>query len=456
MTQFSLTGPSKDVVINKAKQKEQASIVKSSQPSEKYTFPTRIFEAIKSKIQPVIIVGSAGTGKTTLIREILRDETVRQVVVAPTGVAALNCGGATIHSFFRISPGINDPSKLDRITGKQATLIRGLDRVIIDEISMVRADLLDMIDYRLRTVRKNDDPFGGVQIIMVGDFSQLPPIVTDGERETFEQEYKTRYIFSAKVLRDASPHIIELSRIYRQKNKKFAELLANIRSGKNLESTIAKLNSSCFGEHRSGKVPLLLTGHNEIADKYNQEELQKLPGKTYVYGGTLDGDFNISKGNLPAPNTLRLKIGARVMMLKNDTNRRWANGNLATVTKLKDQEIYVRIDGQNAEYLVTQDTWERYSYTLESGEVLRQVIGRYSQFPLKLSWASTIHKAQGLTLDDVRVDLSRGSFESGQMYVALSRATSLEGLSFTAPLTNKDVMIDPEIANLFKVNEVVQ
>jgi hypothetical protein len=200
---------------------------------------------------------------------------------------------------------------------------------------------------------------------------------------------------------------------------------------------------------------LLLTGHNEIADKYNQVELQKLPGKIYTYGGMLDGDFNISKSNLPAPYVLRLKVGARVMMLKNDPDQRWANGNLATVTRLSDQEIYVRIDRQSVEYQVEQDTWERYAYALSSGEVSRQVVGRYSQFPLKLSWASTIHKAQGLTLDDVRIDMLRRSFESGQTYVALSRATSLAGLSFTAPLSINDVIIDSNLLNLFNVDEMI-
>jgi GTPase SAR1 family protein len=447
--------PSRIIVKDEEKPKNQVNIATENQPSIKYEFPKRIFEVLGSKTRSIFIVGRAGTGKTTLIREILRDKAVKQVVVAPTGVAALNCCGVTIHSFFRIPPGLRDPTKLDPISKKQASLIRKLERVIIDEISMVRADLLDMIDYRLRTIRKNEEPFGGVQIVMVGDFFQLPPILTDNERKTFEQKYKTRYVFSAKVFQNIKPYIIELSRVYRQENKKFAELLANIRNGKYLESTITKLNSVCFCKHRSGKVPLLLTGHNEIADKYNQAELQKLPGKMHTYGGTLDGDFNISKNNLPAPHTLHLKVGARVMMLKNDPSQRWANGNLATITKLSDQEIYVRIDGRNIEYLVEQDMWERYAYTLSSGEISKQVVGRYSQFPLKLSWASTIHKAQGLTLDDVRIDLSRRSFESGQMYVALSRATSLAGLSFTAPLSSSDVIVDSNLLSLFRVDEVI-
>jgi hypothetical protein len=320
---------------------------------------------------------------------------------------------------------------------------------------MVRADLLDMVDYRLRTIRKNDAPFGGVKIIMVGDFFQLPPILTDNEQNTFAQEYETRYVFSAKVFRNVSPYIIELSRVYRQENKKFVELLANIRNGNHLDSTIAELNSICFCKHRSGNVPLLLTGHNEIANKYNNAELQRLPGKMYEYVGAIDGIFDISKSNLPAPKMLQLKVGARVMMLKNDSIKRWANGNLATVTKLSDKEIHVRIDGQEAESLVEQDTWERYTYTLSSGKISRQVIGKYTQFPLKLSWASTIHKAQGLTLDDVRIDLSQRSFESGQMYVALSRATSIDGLSFTAPLSINDVIIDSALNKLFKVDEVI-
>jgi len=406
-----------------------------------YTFPKRVFELLKDTGQALLIVGRAGTGKTTLIKEILKDDTIKQVVLAPTGVAAIAVGGQTLHSFFRIPPGLNNPNDLDPLPSKPTKLIKSLNRIIIDEISMVRADLLDIVDYRLRTVRENNKPFGGVQIVMVGDFYQLPPVLTMNEREVFDEIYDGNFVFSAKVFRQLPLYTIELGKVYRQQDEHFVELLGNIRTGSQIDATLRELNNTCVGEHRAGKTPMLLTAYNEVAEKYNKQKLAELGGEEWVYDSEIQGKFDLSRDHLPAPAILHLKVGARVMMLRNDQKGRWVNGSLATITKLEDVVMKVLVDGD--------------AYALHHSEIAKEVVGKYIQFPVKLAWASTIHKAQGLTIDDVRLDLSRRSFEKGQTYVALSRATSLEGLSFTAPLTYRDVIVDLDLPQRLRVDEMV-
>jgi ATP-dependent exoDNAse (exonuclease V) alpha subunit len=410
-------------------------------------------DALGNTDTTLLITGKAGTGKSTLVKEMLRDDRIRQVVLAPTGVAALQVGGQTIHSFFRIPPSLNDPSHLTPMYGKKAALVRSLDRIIIDEISMVRADLLDMVDILLRNARKKNSPFGGIQVVMVGDFYQLPPIVSRDEQEVFEQLYENRYIFSANVFREIQLKIVELSHVFRQHDREFVDILGNIREGKMVNESIEFLNSRCVRAHRVDRVPLLLTAHNITANEYNMKKLNALPSAVYTYHSKIAGEFNLSKDKFPAPEILYLKEGARIMMIKNDTNsRRWVNGSLGTVRELSDDAIYVDIDQGTQTWKVGQFTWERYVYDLDTKEdkICKKIVGKYTQFPLKLAWASTIHKAQGLTLDDVRLDLSTGNFECGQTYVALSRVTSIEGLSFTQPLIEDDIIVD------HKLNELLQ
>jgi GTPase SAR1 family protein len=410
-----------------------------------YNFPDEIFESLNDKKRSFLITGRAGTGKTTLIRELLKDRDIRQVVLAPTGIAAMQVGGQTIHSFFKIPPGLNDPRELPPIYGKQASIIKNIDRIIIDEISMVRADLLDIIDYILRRTRKKDLPFAGVQIVMVGDFYQLPPVVGYDERDSYNKLYEDRYIFSARVVQEIDLKIIELSEVFRQKDEHFVEILGNIREGKNIQESVTFLNEKCFRMHETGKMPLLLTAHNATADAYNLSKLRELPGGVYAYQGKLDGDFNLAKNKLPAPEVLYLKIGARVMMTKNDNNQnRWVNGSLGTVEDLSEEGIIVRIDRSAQVCEINKSKWERqiYDFDAETDRIEKKIVGKYTQFPIQLAWASTIHKAQGLTLDDVRLDLSAGNFECGQTYVALSRVTSLDGLSFTHPLSVDDIIVD--------------
>lgn len=415
----------------------------------RYSFPEEIFTELEKQDQIILITGRAGTGKTTLIKEILKNKNIKQIVLAPTGVTAIQVAGETIHKFFRIAPGLNNLNQIKAVFGRQAKIIEKVERIIIDEISMVRADLLDIIDITLQKTRNNILPFGGVQVIMVGDLYQLPPIVSKDEKEVFEKIYNGRFIFSSKVIGGIKLKQIELSQIFRQKDIDFISLLGNIRHGIDLEDTVNILNNKCLKQHRESCMPILLTGRNLDANNYNLAKLNDLHGNAKIYLGAMEGDFDLAKNNLPASNTLELKINARVMILKNDINNQYVNGDLGTVIKLSDNSVKVILDRNSTTYDIISVTWERCIYSFNEGlnQIEKQIVGKYTQLPLKLAWASTIHKAQGLTLDDVRIDFSKGCFESGQAYVALSRATSLEGLSFVEPLSVKDIIIDKELKN---------
>jgi len=407
----------------------------------------RALQAIKRHDSIVMILGRAGTGKTTLIRSILENEGGNQVVVAPTGVAAVNVGGQTIHSFFRIPPRLHNLSEIQPRRGG-SRLFRNLKRVIIDEISMVRADLLDAIDYALQINRKDSRPFGGVQMILVGDFLQLPPVVREDEDEILKNMgYATPYAFSAKCLRNSTVTIIELSKIYRQDSPDYIRMLGDLRSGNDAENAVQSFNHSCHGSHKREVIPVILTGTNAVADKYNDLGLKNLPGQAVSYEGIISGEFNLTKDKLPAPEYLTLKVGSRVMMVKNDKAKKWVNGSLGTIVRLGQDRVWVQLDGKNDEYEVTKVSWDniRYEWDNEKQKIEAKVVGSYSQIPIIPAWALTIHKAQGLTLENVRVDLATGAFASGQAYVALSRARSLQGLSLANALRVSDVIVDPRL-----------
>ncbi len=400
--------------------------------------------AIRGDHPVVMITGRAGTGKTTLIRKLIEQDGTNQVVVAPTGVAAVNVGGQTIHSFLRIPPRLHNLSEIQPRRGG-AKLFKNLKRVIIDEISMVRADLLDTIDYAMQINRKDHRPFGGVQMVLVGDFLQLPPVVRGDEAEILaNMGYETPFAFSAKCLRDNPVTKIELSKIYRQDDPEFIRLLGNLRSGHELGETVEAFNRACHGAHKRKPDPVILCGTNAVADRYNRDGMNALPGQAVSYEGVLSGEFNLDKDKLPAPEMLTLKVGARIMMVKNDKDKNWVNGSLGTVVRLGQDRIWVNLDDKNGEYEVAKVSWDniRYGWHEESQKIEANTVGSYSQIPVIPAWALTIHKAQGLTLDNVRVDLATGAFASGQAYVALSRARSLEGLSFATPLRVADIIVD--------------
>jgi ATP-dependent DNA helicase PIF1 len=424
------------------------------QSSRQIQLPASSKEAVMLAIRqnsPVTLIhGRAGTGKTTLVRQIIEESKLNHVVVAPTGVAALNAGGQTIHSFFGLPPRMIN---LDEITprNKLRTILRRLDFIVIDEISMVRADLMDAIDRTLRVNRGRDEPFGGIPMLLVGDFLQLPPIVGEQDESILRNSgYDSHFAFGAKCIHSLRPHIIELNTVYRQTELEFIDLLRQLREGRNVDDVVATLNALCYRPHRAIVIPVTLTARTASAEHHNLAGLRALRGQVKTYTCTIVGEFALgSKQRLPAPEFLDLKSGARVMLVKNDPNKRWVNGSLGTVTRMESESVCVRLDEGHSEYHVTRESWEsvRYEWDYSKQRIEAKVVGTYSQIPLIPAWAITIHKAQGLTLSDVRVDLGEGAFSEGQTYVALSRAKTLDGLSLARPLTAGDVRVNPDLVD---------
>jgi hypothetical protein len=388
------------------------------------------FDAVTQGRQIVFVTGGAGTGKSTFIRELrARFPEKQSIVLAPTGVAALNAGGQTIHSFCRLP--LRPVTAQDAKKEEDPSLIERLDLVVIDEISMVRADVLDGVDAFLRLNRRSKLPFGGVQMILVGDLFQLPPVVTRRDAEAIAERYATPHFFSAHSLKGLKFFPVELQIVYRQRDSTFAELLARIRDGNGAAEAVAQLNSQCAGRVLKGQH-LILVPTRDAAATENDARLAALPGIPRNYDAVSEGSFQTaSPDRLPAPRQLALKKGAQVMFVRNDgERRRWVNGTVGIVKALRDGVVRVRLD-DGTEHDVEVIEWEDIHYALDkkTNAIVEEVAGVYRQLPLMPAWAVTIHKAQGLTLERVMVDLARGAFADGQVYVALSRCQSLEGLS---------------------------
>ncbi|MEP1229608.1 MAG: AAA family ATPase [Litorimonas sp.] len=399
-----------------------------------------ILEHIRSEDRsPILVTGEAGTGKSTLVNYIKRLGDVGNVVVlAPTGVAALNVGGQTIHSFFRFPfQVINEHALSDQRSNR---LWKKVELVVIDEISMVRADILDGIDIVLRKAQDASLPFGGCRILCVGDFHQLPPVIPMREKAVLAQfGYAGPYAYDAKVFENYPPVHFELTKVYRQKDPNFVNILSDIRLARNVATAVSKLNGVCVRPHRQGHIPILLTATNVIAEKYNKRGLEGLEYQVTEYASVTKGKFNTNRA--PAPAKLRLKKGARVMAVKNDPQKRWVNGSLGTITNLTKEDVYVKFDSGGAVRKIEPAKWNAINYKWNDAaqKVEEATTASFEQIPLILAWAVTIHKAQGLTLDDVRIDLGNSAFASGQAYVALSRARTLAGLSLTTPLRVQDI-----------------
>ncbi|MEA2238990.1 MAG: ATP-dependent helicase [Thermoanaerobaculia bacterium] len=387
------------------------------------------FDAVTKGRQIVFVTGGAGTGKSTFIRELrARFPEKQSVVLAPTGVAALNAGGQTIHSFCKLPPRLVTPQDIRK--AKDPSLVEKLDMVIIDEISMVRADVLDGIDAFLRVNRESALPFGGVQMVLVGDLFQLPPVVTPKDGPELRERYPSPHFFSAHCLKGLKFFPVELQIVYRQRDTTFAQLLAKLRDGVGAADAVAQLNSHCAGRELKGQH-LILVPTREAAAMENDARLTALPGTPRTYEAGCEGSFeSAGPDRLPAPKQLALKPGAQVMFVRNDSEKRWVNGTIGIVKNLSDGSIHVRLeDGEVHEVEIIE--WEDVHYALDekTNAIVEEVAGVYRQFPLMPAWAVTIHKAQGLTLERVMVDLARGAFADGQVYVALSRCQSMEGLS---------------------------
>ncbi|MCS0501161.1 ATP-dependent DNA helicase [Ancylobacter mangrovi] len=395
----------------------------------------------------VMVLGGAGTGKTTFLHALRRHGGSKQAFLAPTGVAALQLGGQTIHSFFGIPPRLIDPDEVKPRPQKRR-LMKKLERLVIDEVSMVRADLLDAVDRSLRLARGDPSPFGGVQVVLVGDFLQLPPVVPMAEREILGRlGYEGPFAFDARVLRETEVARLPFLQVYRQSDAAFVGHLADLRAGRQVERAVAAINAASFRAHREGRIPVVLAPTNARVDAYNRRGMETLTEAGRIFEGKSEGEFDLANDRLPVPEVLVLKVGARVMAVRNDPERQWVNGSVGTVIGLAPDRAFVRLDGAGV-VEIERTSWERIRYDWDeaTGGLAAKVVGTYTQLPLVPAWAVTVHKAQGLTLEDVRIDFDSGAFAAGQAYVALSRARSLEGLSLVRPLRAGDIRIDRRVA----------
>ncbi|GAA1794479.1 ATP-dependent DNA helicase [Agromyces lapidis] len=407
-----------------------------------------VFQAIEETREHVFVTGRAGTGKSTLLNH-LNWQTKKQIVIcAPTGVAALNVGGQTIHSLFRLPIGVIADHDIDQNDAVRK-ILNAMDTLVIDEVSMVNADLMDAMDRSLRQARQRPlEPFGGAQVVLFGDPYQLAPVPGDAdERAYFADTYDSMWFFDAKVWREADLKIFELGEIHRQHDDQFKQLLNAVRHGRVTAEMAGVLNG--VGARRplpeQGAITLATT--NSTVNRINATQLARLPGKSKANAAEVNGDFGGRA--FPADERLELKVGAQVMFLRNDTaigpdGQRWVNGTIGTITSLK-REVRVEIDGE--EHEIEPVTWEKYRYTWHAArkKLEKEIVAEFTQFPLRLAWAVTIHKSQGASYDTAIVDLGPRVFSPGQTYVALSRLTSLEGLYLQRPLRPSDIIVDRNV-----------
>ena len=405
------------------------------------------FESIVAQIENTknhfYITGKAGSGKSTLLAYFRSVTKKNTAVLAPTGVAAIRVKGQTIHSFFGFPPKVIQTRHIKKV--RQIELLQNLETLIIDEISMVRADVFDAIDYSLRVHRKKlTQPFGGVQVIVFGDLFQLPPVVNMDESSLLERIYPNgQFFFHSNIFQDAQFKTLELQSIYRQTDDHFIYLLNAVRDGSITNSQIDNLNDSLVDNFEMDEGKIILTTTNARASGINQNYLKQLSSEEFSYRAQATGQFY--KELFPTDEVLKLKKGAQVIMIKNDPEKRWVNGSIGTIHDIAEKKIKVKINHKI--YEVKKEKWDRiqYSYDDDQQEVLENVTGSFKQYPMRLAWAITIHKSQGQTFEKVIIDMSQGSFAPGQLYVALSRCISLEGIELLRPLRKSDVIVNKQL-----------
>lgn len=401
-----------------------------------------VFDAIETTQDHIFVTGRAGTGKSTLLNHLSWHTSKQIVICAPTGVAALNVGGQTIHSLFRLPIGVIADHEIEQ-SRELRNLLGTIDTIVIDEVSMVNADLLDAVDRSLRQARQRPhEAFGGAQVVLFGDPYQLAPVPGDAdERAYFDDQYHSMWFFDAKVWSDASLRIYELSVIHRQHEDEFKHMLNAVRHGRVTAEIAKRLNDTgARPAPRDGAITLATT--NSTVTRINASALARLPGRALTARAEVSGEFG--GRSYPADEALELKVGAQVMFLRNDSDQRWVNGSIGTVTKI-DSTVWVEVDGEV--HQVQPAVWEkyRYSYSPITKSLKKDIVAEFTQFPLRLAWAVTIHKSQGKTYDRAIVDLGERSFAPGQTYVALSRISELDGLYLTRPLRPSDIIVDENV-----------
>ncbi|MGK0335237.1 MAG: hypothetical protein ACI974_002065, partial [Paraglaciecola sp.] len=413
------------------------------------------YQYVSQTKRHIYLTGKAGTGKTTFLHRVKAEVTKHMAVVAPTGVAAINAKGQTIHSLFQLPFGLLRPgdtrSKGRKFSKKKVRLLNSLDLLVIDEVSMVRADVLDGIDEVLRHIRRTDEPFGGIQLLMIGDLHQLPPVVRDDERRDLLRMYDTSYFFGSRALKEVNLATIELTHIYRQSDEQFINLLNRVRNDNMDDEVFATLNERYRPDTDSASGAITLTSHNNAANQINTSKLRQLDGIQSDFRAKVIGKFPESM----YPNSINLsfKVGAQVMFNRNDSDKAYYNGKIGAITAIKDQLITVRCSGDDGVICVNPITWENISYEMNTltKKVSDNVIGKYTQHPLRLAWAITIHKSQGLTFEKVIIDAA-DAFAHGQVYVALSRCKTLEGIILRSRIGEQSVKTDRVISNYSEDN----
>ncbi len=420
-----------------------------------------LFNLAEHTNRSIFLTGKAGTGKTTFLNEFVRKTNKKHIVVAPTGIAAINAGGVTIHSMFglplrtflptteridsNVANNIADLMHHFRYRKEKLKLLREIEIIIIDEVSMLRADVLDMMDFSLRSVRRNQQKFGGVQMLFIGDLYQLPPVVRD--EAVLKQYYPSPFFFESYALKELPLITLELTTVYRQKDEKFLDILNEIRDGAIGDIDFETLNERYIPDFEPEDEPYVyLTSHNRMADEINVKKLAELKGKSCFYSAEIIGNFN--ENQYPNDEVLELKVGAQIMFLRNDASgeSRYFNGKLAEVVDLDDKNISVIIDGDDEIYKLKKETWDQKRYSLdEDKSVKEEVLGSFKQYPIRLAWAVTIHKSQGLTFDRLIIDAGK-SFASGQVYVALSRCRTLEGIVLKSKITPEVIFSDKRVS----------
>ncbi|SDW34552.1 helix-turn-helix domain-containing protein [Aequorivita viscosa] len=425
------------------------------------------WEFVNNTDRNIFLTGKAGTGKTTFLHRLKAESLKRMAVVAPTGVAAINAGGVTIHSFFQLPFGPILPETTStqgnsfskKFSKNKINIIKSLDLLVIDEVSMVRADLLDGIDQVLRRFRDRTKPFGGAQLLMIGDLQQLSPVIKDDEWQLLKQHYTTGFFFGSKVFQSSNALCIELKHIYRQESEDFIKILNEIRNDCLTPESSETLNKRFVPGFSAsqGEGYITLTTHNNRADRINSAELKKLKKKSLIYEAEIEGKF--PEYTFPTHLDLELKVGAQVMFVKNDSSpeKRYFNGKIGKIVSLDKKEVLVRCPGDNFNIVTTPEIWRNIQYSInpESKEIKEDEIGSFSQIPLRLAWAITIHKSQGLTFEKVIID-AQEAFAHGQTYVALSRCKTLEGIVLTGPLSQKSIINNQQVASFNKDAEANQ